>query len=45
MDASTDKVVGFEALLRWQHKGDTICPSTFIDYAEKKALFCQLLSN
>lgn len=38
VDASTDKVVGFEALLRWQHKGDTICPSTFIDYAEKKGI-------
>ncbi|MGL4269859.1 MAG: EAL domain-containing protein, partial [Plesiomonas sp.] len=36
VNVNTGKVEGFEALLRWKHKGDTICPSTFIEYAEKK---------
>lgn len=38
VNVNTGKVEGFEALLRWKHKGDTICPSTFIEYAEKKGI-------
>lgn len=31
---STKKVIGAEALLRWEHKGKTILPSKIIDIAE-----------
>lgn len=40
---ATQTVVGFEALLRWQHpKWDTISPEDFIPIAEKSDLIVQL---
>ncbi|MFQ2114146.1 EAL domain-containing protein [Aeromonas veronii] len=38
VDIRTNKVVGFEALLRWQRGGELIPPGTFIEYAEEQGL-------
>lgn len=38
VDSRTLRVVGFEALLRWQRGGDQVSPGAFIDYAEEQGL-------
>lgn len=38
VDSRSQQVVGFEALLRWQHRGELLPPGTFIDYAEAQGL-------
>ena len=37
-DLVTGALIGFEALMRWRHLGDTISPVTFIPVAEKTGL-------
>lgn len=38
VDSRSKKVVGFEALLRWQRGRELVPPGTFIDYAEEQGL-------
>jgi c-di-GMP phosphodiesterase len=38
VDSRTQRVVGFEALLRWQRDGDVTSPGAFIAYAEQQGL-------
>lgn len=38
VDIRSQRVVGFEALLRWQRGHELIPPGTFIDYAEEQGL-------
>ncbi len=38
VDSRSKKVVGFEALLRWQRGRERVPPGTFIDYAEEQGL-------
>ncbi|MCL1035910.1 EAL domain-containing protein [Shewanella submarina] len=49
VDARDGKVLGYEALLRWMHKGETIAPGVFIDIAESTGLIMpiteQLVGN
>jgi diguanylate cyclase len=42
-DIKTQEIVGFEALMRWQHpKRGAIPPSTFIPIAEESGLILQI---
>lgn len=49
VDARDGRVIGYEALLRWMHKGETIAPGVFIDIAESTGLIMpiteQLVGN
>lgn len=38
VDARSGKTVGYEALIRWYHKGECIAPGAFIDFAETSGL-------
>ena len=38
VDSSSKRVVGFEALLRWQRGGELIPPGAFIEYAEEQGV-------
>lgn len=42
VDAKTEKRVGVEALLRWQHDGKLISPSLFIPIAEQTGLIHEI---
>ncbi|MGZ5007370.1 MAG: EAL domain-containing protein [Methylobacter sp.] len=42
VDAITLRVVGMEALARWQHNGKTIAPDVFIGVAERHGLIAAL---
>ena len=42
VDLATRRPVGVEALLRWEHSGDFVPPSTFVRLAEEAGLIDQL---
>ena len=42
IELASGKVVGFEALARWEHEGNPIAPGEFIPVAEESGLIVQL---
>lgn len=42
VDLNSQAITGFEALMRWKHKGKNVSPAVFIPIAEKNDLIIQL---
>ncbi|HXE54028.1 MAG TPA: EAL domain-containing protein [Tepidisphaeraceae bacterium] len=42
VDLTTRDLVGFEALVRWEHEGRCICPDEFIPIAEESGLIVRI---